>query len=328
VNLFFIMSGYVLCCKPLAKLHAGHTQAMYESIASSVFRRAMRLFLPTMAAMLFIAALSSTGCFQPAWNAFNSVNQGQVDYFKSKHDMAEMYSSGAIDSETQLHLMRELPPPMADSIWGEIWFLIGQFSLLVKTSAVGELPFHVAFDYDHHAWTIPVEFKSSMTIFTLLIGTSMLASGPRLLLHAVVAIYCLLHEFSVGLFIAGMVIAEIDLLWQSSSQVSQSWQSNVDEEKLSSPIWSGSVDRLLPDHWNLILLVGMFILSVPYTEPVTMRPYSLLAALVPDSVGEKNRTIRAVGAVIVTWSCVHSGLAAPVLNSRISQYLGKISFAL
>lgn len=61
VHIFFVISGFVLSSKPLKLLHARDPERFYTTLASSVFRRPIRLFLPCAASTLGIAALCQSG---------------------------------------------------------------------------------------------------------------------------------------------------------------------------------------------------------------------------------------------------------------------------
>ncbi|KAK5046156.1 hypothetical protein LTR84_008613 [Exophiala bonariae] len=49
VPIFFVVSGYVLACKPLTLLHAGEHLQLVDNLASALFRRWLRLYLPIIA---------------------------------------------------------------------------------------------------------------------------------------------------------------------------------------------------------------------------------------------------------------------------------------
>ncbi|KAG0650506.1 O-acetyltransferase -1 [Hyphodiscus hymeniophilus] len=57
VHIFFIISGYVLAYKPLKQIHSQQLSALTITLSSSVFRRALRLFLPSLITM-FVMALA------------------------------------------------------------------------------------------------------------------------------------------------------------------------------------------------------------------------------------------------------------------------------
>ncbi|TVY51199.1 hypothetical protein LCER1_G006362 [Lachnellula cervina] len=57
VHIFFIISGFVLAYKPLKQIHTQQFSALAGTLSSSVFRRALRLFLPPIT-ISFIMALN------------------------------------------------------------------------------------------------------------------------------------------------------------------------------------------------------------------------------------------------------------------------------
>ena len=57
VHIFFIISGYVLSYKPLKQIHNQQFSALATTLSSSVFRRGLRLFLPSFTT-LFLMALA------------------------------------------------------------------------------------------------------------------------------------------------------------------------------------------------------------------------------------------------------------------------------
>ncbi|EFW99275.1 hard surface induced protein [Grosmannia clavigera kw1407] len=61
VHIFFVISGFVLSAKPLQLLHARDTERCYTTLASSLFRRPIRLLLPCAVSTLGIAALCQGG---------------------------------------------------------------------------------------------------------------------------------------------------------------------------------------------------------------------------------------------------------------------------
>jgi peptidoglycan/LPS O-acetylase OafA/YrhL len=55
VHIFYIISGYVLSYKPLKQIHAQQFSALTTTLSSSVFRRALRLFLPSFVTLFIMA---------------------------------------------------------------------------------------------------------------------------------------------------------------------------------------------------------------------------------------------------------------------------------
>lgn len=59
--IFFVLSGYVLSAKPLAMIHAGEHLRLGDSLASSFFRRWLRLYIPV---------LCTTFLYMVSWHVF------------------------------------------------------------------------------------------------------------------------------------------------------------------------------------------------------------------------------------------------------------------
>ncbi|RFU31326.1 hypothetical protein B7463_g5002, partial [Scytalidium lignicola] len=67
VSIFFIISGFVLSYKPLKQIHAQQYEDIAHTLSSSVFRRAMRLFLPSLINMLITAVGIYSGITAPTY---------------------------------------------------------------------------------------------------------------------------------------------------------------------------------------------------------------------------------------------------------------------
>ena len=48
VSTFFVISGYVLSTKPLSFIHAGEQAQLADNLASALFRRWLRLYIPLL----------------------------------------------------------------------------------------------------------------------------------------------------------------------------------------------------------------------------------------------------------------------------------------
>jgi peptidoglycan/LPS O-acetylase OafA/YrhL len=61
VHIFFVISGFVLSYKPLKQVRARNHSALQTTLSSSVFRRGLRLFLPTTASTFLVMIFIQTG---------------------------------------------------------------------------------------------------------------------------------------------------------------------------------------------------------------------------------------------------------------------------
>ena len=64
VAIFFAISGYVLCRHVLKAIKERRVDVAYQKLASAVFRRAFRLYIPPMVTMLIVAILAQLGAFR------------------------------------------------------------------------------------------------------------------------------------------------------------------------------------------------------------------------------------------------------------------------
>lgn len=73
---FFIISGYVLSCKPLKQIHSQQYASLTTTLSSSVFRRALRLFLPSLITLFMMSIAVHYGIsdnrFAPSYFALSS----------------------------------------------------------------------------------------------------------------------------------------------------------------------------------------------------------------------------------------------------------------
>lgn len=54
IHIFMVISGYVLSCKAIRLMRLGKYEEMYEVVVSMIFRRGIRLFVPSMAGILLL----------------------------------------------------------------------------------------------------------------------------------------------------------------------------------------------------------------------------------------------------------------------------------
>lgn len=173
VDIFFVISGYSLSYKALSLLASNNPTKVRETLASSVFRRGLRLFLPTIVSTFIAMMCVHFGIWQnlyPWWTT---------------------------------------PPPHFDSIISQLkhWLSLAVIDPMDPfRTASGNL-------YDGNLWTIPVEFYGSMIVFLLLLAISsskryirfiMLLGFPLLAVRA--------GYQNIYVFTSGIVLAEIHLL--------------------------------------------------------------------------------------------------------------------
>lgn len=170
VACFFVISGYVLSVKPLSLVQAGEQAKLADNLASQLFRRWLRLYIPLIV---------TTFIYMLTWHAFGG-----------------LWIHGA-KKQSNMH----------DEIWW--WYAeLKNFSFIFN---MGGEPW---FTYNFHLWSIPVEMKGSIAIYTTLLALSRSTTKARLWCCAGLMVYFMYicDGWYCSLFIMGMVLADLDLL--------------------------------------------------------------------------------------------------------------------
>ena len=182
VACFFVISGYVLSHKPLKQIRAQTGESFLQTMSSAIFRRGIRLYLPTLFATFVAFVLVRLGAFNYAHWVFV-----QGGYLRSGEDTPPILPSFG---EQFAHWWREANGMIYPFHWGS-----------ASTA------------YDPHLWTIPTEFHGSMLLFFVTIGVWNLRTAVRLTLVGLLTIYCGFCNLNdIVLFLGGMILAEADLI--------------------------------------------------------------------------------------------------------------------
>jgi peptidoglycan/LPS O-acetylase OafA/YrhL len=287
VAIFYVISGYVLSYKPLKQIRGRDWEAFHATLSSSTLRRGMRLYIPTTIAVLICGLLVSLGAFEYATDVF----------FHEKNYLG----------------LHEVPPqPLNGILLQQIDALKNAIQMLNIWNWSDDIS---AGSYDRHLWTIVVEFRSSMVLFLVLLGTSRMKQNYRLLSVTMLVIFCTATERKdVLLFISGMILAEIDLIRRvAATSLSQNHKAQ----------YNGSDIK-----WLALFILGLYLCSVPTINCEETPGYRILSSLVPSCWSDKAAFIRSIGAVVVTWSAANAEILRPVFANSFALYLGKISYAL
>ncbi len=161
VAIFFLVSGYSLSWGCFKDIQSGNPAKCRERILSSLFRRAFRLYLPTLAS---------------AFLAFICISLG-------------LYDKGR-DMDTR-SCYREPEPDRFPTFSGQLgdWLLRSyQFFNVWQTDDNRHL-------YYPNSWTIPVEFKCSILLYVGILAISRLRLVPRAVAITFFILYCHWTEY-------------------------------------------------------------------------------------------------------------------------------------
>lgn len=176
VCLFFALSGYVLTYKSLQSMRAGSRQQVYPAVASSMFRRGFRLYLPPIL-LTFCEMLATRAGYAPPLN-FTFVPE--ATFLSQFTDW--------------LYETNRLSNPLHNFIPAIQGFVVHP-------------------KYDPVIWTIPLEFYGSFVCYLLLLLFARVPSNTTRM--SMIATFSLLSmvlgSWNNFCFSAGMFIADFNL---------------------------------------------------------------------------------------------------------------------
>ncbi|BDD63991.1 hypothetical protein MPDQ_006997 [Monascus purpureus] len=297
VAIFFVMSGYVLSYKPLKTIRNQSWEEAFAVLASSTFRRGMRLYIPSIIGILLVLLAVRAGA-----------------YHYSHQVISEGYT---IQGTNEQHppLIIDLQDQLRDW-WGTVMELVNPWY------------WHLYYNfYNPHLWTIPVEFRCSIVLFITILATSRLMVTVRMSLVACLIWFCVnWGRWDVVLFLCGMLMAEIDL-------INGTWEHPQMQENLPA-YHRNSISRLKrslgaysQNWWLAIFIIGLYFGSSPNLGFKWTPFYMWLAKFTPKTYPEPHRFPQTIGAVLIVFSVNHSREIQKLFVNPVSQYLGRISYA-
>ncbi|KAL2369735.1 acyltransferase [Blastomyces gilchristii SLH14081] len=325
VTIFFVISGYVLSYRPLKLLRNRSWAQAFHTLASSTFRRGLRLYIPSIVGILCVLIAVRLGFYHySTWvrdqgHTILGINEQHPPYFVSFIDqVADCYL-------TVVHLIDP---------WN--WGLYYNF-------------------YNPHLWTIPVEFRCSMVLFLTIICVSRFRTWIRLTLVSGLLYYCIRWgRWDLVLFLSGMLMAEVDIihgLWEDRlpilltstpiplenqherepSHDGTNNSNNIESAQYTTPTSDSCFTRHRSPHrllWVTLFIIGLFIGSSPNSAPQHTPFYRTLAStLTPSTYPEPHRFLQSLGAIMIVWSINRSADLQKLFTNALAQYLGRVSYA-
>ena len=274
MSTFLVLSGYVLAMKPLNLIQAGDLLQLGDHLASSLFRRWLRLYLP-----LIITTLA----YMTTWH------------------MLGLWISGVTKEESWM---------------AELWAFYLEFKNFSFVFKEGGEPW---LSYNRHLWTIPVEMKGSIVVFTTLMALSRCSTKMRLWFQTGLIVYFMYiaDGWYCAMFVMGVLLCDLDLL----------------AERDELPSFLARLEPYKTFIYYHLLALGLFLGGVPSTDrDITKlsksRGWFYLSYLKPQAVFDYKW-------FYLFWAATFLVAATPRLpwlkrffETRFCQYLGRISYAL
>ncbi|KAL3473452.1 acyltransferase family-domain-containing protein [Aspergillus californicus] len=305
VAIFFVISGYVLSYKPIRLIRSRSWEETFVTLASSTFRRGLRLYVPAIVGIMLVLIAVRVGAY----------NYSQKILF---------------EGHTIMGTNEQHPPIMVKSFLKQWWDWYATVARLMD-------PFDWALyynNYNPHLWTIPVEFRGSIVLFLTILATSRVKTAVRLSLVSALVWFCMRYgRWDVVLFLSGMLMAEADIiqgLWDKRPAEAQDikekrpwgFQSGLYLSKYQFPFRLSS-----PKRWIALFIFGLYLGSTPNTGYKFTPFFMWTWHITPKTYPEPHRFPQTLGAVMIVYSINHSKDIQKLFVNPVSQYLGKISFA-
>jgi peptidoglycan/LPS O-acetylase OafA/YrhL len=162
--------------------------------------------------------------------------------------------------------------------------------------------------YNPQLWSIAVEFRGSMIVFLLLLALARTRTAVRIAVETLVVVHAFAHRrWDVALFVAGMVIAELQVLFGHVQPAQRRRLTNV----------------LLV----ATLVAGVFLSGYP-REHNTKTPGYMWTAHVWPLTAYRRRFWLAISAILIVGPMAFLPSVQAIFMTRPIRYLGRISFAL
>lgn len=180
VSVFYVLSGISLSLRPLQLARSHDWEKCFDNLFSSIFRRALRMYLPILVVQIGVLLATLLGFFNHAHALRNDWPFGGTNEV-----MHTVFASNRAQIQDWLQAMWTFADPFA--------------------------PNRPA--YDVHLWTIPIQFRNSIILFATLLGFAKIKPRIRISLTVMLVVYCIcVNHSAIALFYAGMGIAEFILI--------------------------------------------------------------------------------------------------------------------
>jgi peptidoglycan/LPS O-acetylase OafA/YrhL len=306
VCIFFVISGYALSLKPL-KLMRSHSWAeMSITMSSSIFRRGMRLFIPTTISTFMVLLLV------------------QYNYYETNRGFAA--------SDHYFPNIKEHHMWQADTFYEQ--FLDWAWRMFEFVHIWSFDQFGGSTGYDLHLWTIPLEFRASMLLFLLQMGLARVRTSIRWCCLIMFCWFSLRNQrWEMILFVSGLLLAELDLIRiarrrsQSLSHASSPLPTytNILSEKARGVTKNSEVRKY---SWYFVAVLALYFMSTPDEEAAETPGWQYLATWVPEWLDDKYRFWQGIGSIMFVLATNFSPTLQRPFNTAFVQYFGKISYAI
>lgn len=294
VALFYVISGYVLSYSLLKNIHRQESAPTLEGLASSTFRRYLRLYGSTVLAIFIALIMVRLGWYKGVYGDLckpsfvDQIKDWLLDviFFCNPFSDIRGYYYGGIHDTRYLGTM----------------------------------------------WTIPVEFRGSIILFSLWAAICKLSTRSRMILTwMIIFLGYLWNALYVSQFLYGLFLADLSLDRHPERLVRPGDLPNTREMPFESqnkkqPIWAKIC-------YSLLLILGIFILGQPDHTDLGVWgefPWAFLKSYIPWYYNAESGEYwyLSIGAFLVVISLDSYPALHRPLEWGVSQYIGELSFGI
>ncbi|EXJ78797.1 hypothetical protein A1O1_09199 [Capronia coronata CBS 617.96] len=198
----------------------------------------------------------------------------------------------------------------------ELWKWYCDFKNVSFVWRLGGVPW---LSYHFHSWSIPYEFRGSITIYTAVMAFSRCTKTARLCCEVGLIIYFLYIADGAlfAMFTAGMLLGDLDQL----------------AERQQLPQWMSSLKRFQSHIFHVLFVLGLVLGGCPtHVDDIQFLKdspgWGHFAFLVPQAVYDYKWFFLFWASVFTVASIPRIPWLKSFFEGRFCQYLGRISFAL
>lgn len=217
---------------------------------------------------------------------------------------------------TFLHMfhIHAVPDPQGSYGW-EVWNWYTELKNFTFVFRTGGEPW---FTYNFHSWSIPVEFRGSIVIYTVLMAFSRCTRNARLLCEVGLVYYFLYiaDGWFCALFMSGMILCDLDQL--AANRNLPRWMYNLEPYK----------HIIFPTLFVISLyLGGVPSFSFDINELIDAPGWYYLSFLKPQAVFDYKWFYLYWASTLLVASVPRLPWLKRFFETRFNQYLGRISFS-
>jgi peptidoglycan/LPS O-acetylase OafA/YrhL len=296
--IFFVISGYAISYKPLDLARKGRWADFNSALASSVFRRHSRLFIPAATVSFFTALATYLGWF--GTEGWGDVAVASRQPPRPGAFLPQLYDWAA-------HTIEMVDPFSRNDNRGMSNF------------------------YDPNLWTLPIEFDFSMVVFLCLAAFSRLRPLVRLIMTFGLLCYANYYtHWRVFLFISGMFLCDLKFYLAENEPTSSLPEHTGDITEDQTPTHTKNT-TLIKAAWTVSFILTIYLLSMPEIGRGGRDSpgYKTLAAMIPSQyAGSPDHFWIPLGSAWLVFTIDRASHLQAIFTHRFPQYLGRISYSL